>query len=376
MSTGFSDYNKFNIFGFGTALATNYYRRFYFYVMWRNGMKTLPVQQAVGMILGHDMTEIIPGKCKHVAFKKGHIIKEEDIPTLLNMGKEHIYVMDLGNGYVHENDAAVRMAKSGAGEGIELTEPKEGKVNLIAQERGILKVNYKALEKINSIDEIMFATLHTNQLIEKGTVTGGTKIIPLSVEEEKIKQVEDICSEEFPIVSVRPLKNMKVGIVTTGNEVFYGRIKDQFGPVLKKKFDYLGCTIINQYFSKDDPDMIADLIKNLIDEGADIIGVTGGMSVDPDDVTPTGIKKAGAQIITYGAPTLPGAMFLLGYVNVVPIVGLPGCVMYNKTTIFDLIVPRLVSGERLTKKDIVSLGHGGLCMGCEICTYPKCSFGK
>lgn len=339
-------------------------------------MKVIPVEQAVGMILGHDMTEIIPGKHKGAAFKKGHIITKEDIPKLLSMGKENIYVFELKDGYLHENDAAIRMARAGAGEGIKLTEPAEGKVNLVAENTGILKINYKALEEINDIDEIMFATLHTNQIVKKDTVVAGTRIIPLSIDENKIEHVENICSSGQPIVTIEPLRSMKVGIVTTGNEVFYGRIKDQFGPVIKKKVDELNCTVINQYFSKDDSDMIADLIRTLIDEGADIITVTGGMSVDPDDVTPLGIKKAGAEIISYGAPVLPGAMFLLAYINKIPVVGLPGCVMYSKRTIFDLIVPRLVAGERISKKDITVLGHGGMCNNCDVCTFPNCGFGK
>lgn len=339
-------------------------------------MKMVPVEQAVGMVLGHDMTEIVPNKCKHAAFKKGHILTKEDIPKLLNMGKEHIYVLDLEKGSLHENEAAFRMAKAGAGEGIELKEPNEGKVDLVVKNCGVLKVNYKALERINSIDEIMFATLHTNQVIEKGIVAAGTRIIPLTINEEKIKQVEDICKSQEPIVYVKPFRKLKVGIVTTGNEVFYGRIKDGFGNIIKQKFDELNCSVIKQYFSKDDSDMIAELIKKLIDEGVDIVTVTGGMSVDPDDVTPLGIKKAGANIISYGAPILPGAMFLLSYINDIPVIGLPGCVMYSKRTIFDLLVPRLVVGEKLSKKDIVSLGHGGLCSRCKVCVYPNCGFGK
>lgn len=339
-------------------------------------MKTVPVRQAIGMVLGHDLTEIIPGKCKHAAFKKGHIIEEEDIPRLLNMGKDNVFIMELKEGMLHENEAAIRMAKAGAGDGISLTQPNEGKVNLIANYKGLLKINYKALEEINNIDQLMFATLHTNQVINEGTMVAGTKIIPLVLEEEKIKEVERICSENYPIACVKPFRKLRVGIVTTGNEVFYKRIEDKFGCVIERKFNELGCEIVEQIFSKDDSEMIADSIKKLLDKGADLITVTGGMSVDPDDVTPLGIKKSGAEIISYGAPTTPGAMFLLSYLGCVPIVGLPACVMYSKETIFDLIIPRLVAGEKVLKKDIVSLGHGGLCRGCDICVFPNCGFGK
>ena len=339
-------------------------------------MKIVSVEDAVGMILAHDMTEIIPGKSKGAAFKKGHIIKNEDIPRLLNMGKEHIYIIEFKEGELHENDAAIRMAKAAAGKSIRLSEPSEGKVDLTSVHPGLLKVNFKALEQINSIDEIMFATLHTNQFITENTKIAGTRIIPLVINEEKIKAVEKIAEDNWPIVEVIPLKILNAGIVTTGNEVFNKRIEDKFGPVIIEKFKELGCSVMRQIFSKDDPDMIAESIKTLIDEGADIITVTGGMSVDPDDVTPTGIKKSGADIISYGAPTLPGAMFLLSYIGNIPVLGLPGCVMYSKRTIFDLVVPRLAAGEKLYKKDIAKLGHGGMCSGCDICRYPNCGFGK
>jgi len=339
-------------------------------------MKIVHVEEAVGMVLAHDMTEIIPEKSKCAVFKKGYVVKKEDIPRLLNMGKEHIYIMEFKEGDLHENEAAIRMAKAAAGQGIGFSEPSEGKVDLISKHSGLLKVNFKALAEINSIDEIMFATLHTNQFINENTQIAGTRIIPLVINKEKIEAVEEICRTSSPIVEVLPLRKLKAGIVTTGNEVFYKRIEDQFGPVINEKFKELGCTVIKQIFSKDDADMIAESIKTLIDEGVDIITVTGGMSVDPDDVTPTGIKKSGANIISYGAPTLPGAMFLLSYIENIPVLGLPGCVMYSKRTIFDLVVPRLVAGEIVNKQDIVKLGHGGLCLDCENCRYPNCGFGK
>lgn len=339
-------------------------------------MKLLPVEEAEGMVLAHDMTEIIPEKHKCAVFKKGHIIKKEDIPRLLNMGKEHIYIMEMEEGYLHENEAAIRMAKAAAGVGIAFSGPSEGKITLTSQYSGLLKVNYKALMHINSVDEIVFATLHTNQFINKNTKIAGTRIIPLVTKEDKIKTIEDICRNNYPIIEVKPLRNLKVGIVTTGNEIFYKRIKDKFGPVIHEKFKKLGCKVVKQVFSKDDADMISECIKMLIKEDVDIITVTGGMSVDPDDVTPKGIKQSGAQIVSYGAPTLPGAMFLLSYIKDVPILGLPGCVMYSRRTIFDLVIPRLLVGERVTKEDIVKLGHGGLCLDCENCIYPNCGFGK
>jgi molybdenum cofactor synthesis domain-containing protein len=339
-------------------------------------MKLIRVEEAEGMILAHDMTEIIPGKSKSAAFKKGHVLQKEDIPRLLKMGKEHIGIIEFKEGDIHENDAAIRMATAAAGPEIELTEPSEGKVNLVAKKRGLLKVNYKALYEINSIDEITMATLHTNMIIEQGTVVGGTRIIPLLTDVQKIVKMETICKENAPIVQILPMRKLKIGIVTTGSEVYHKRIPDKFGPVLEKKFKDLDCEIMRQVIANDDADMISEYINQLIEEGADFIACTGGMSVDPDDVTPLGIRNTGASVISYGAPTLPGSMFLLAYKEDTPIVGLPGCVMYSKRTIFDLTVPRLVAGERLTREDIIQLGHGGLCSSCEICTFPNCGFGK
>ena len=339
-------------------------------------MKLIPVEESIGMLLAHDMTEIIPGKSKCAAFKKGHMIIKEDIPRLLTMGKEHIGIIEYKEGDIHENDAATRMANAVAGPGILFSEPAEGKVNLIAEYSGLLKVNFEVLYKINSIDELMVVTLHTDQLIKAGTVIGGTRIIPLITDSLKIDEMERLCKKNFPITQILPLKNLKVGIVTTGSEVYHKRIKDKFGPVIREKFDELGCEVIGQIFSTDDEDMITRSINQLIDDGAEIITCTGGMSVDPDDVTPLGIRNTGADVVTYGAPTLPGAMFMLAYKKDIPIVGLPGCVMYAKRTIFDLVIPRIVAGEKLKKEDIIKLGHGGLCMVCDLCTFPNCGFGK
>lgn len=339
-------------------------------------MKKIPVEESVGMILAHDMTEIIPGKYKGPAFKKGHIIKKEDIPHLLNMGKEHIYVYEYKDDEIHENDAAIRMAKAAAGQGIKFSEASEGKVNLLVNHKGLLKINTEALYEINSIEEIVFSTLHSDRLVDENTIVASTKIIPLTIEEKKITSMEKICSENYPVIQVMPLRKLKAGIVTTGNEIYYKRIPDKFGPVLTEKFRELGSEVMKQIFSKDDPNMIAESINTLINAGADIILVTGGMSVDPDDVTPTGVKMAGAQILSYGAPTMPGAMFLISYIKDIPVLGVPGCVMYNKRTIFDLVVPRLTAGERVERKDIIRYAHGGLCSNCEDCRYPNCGFGK
>ena len=338
-------------------------------------MKQVNVQDAVGTVLAHDLTQIIPGEYKGPKFKKGHEITEDDIPVLLSMGKKHLFVLEKDDTDVHENEAAYRIASKAAGENISLSEPSEGKIELRAEVDGLLRIDRERLYKLVAQDEIMFATIHDNVVVRKGQKLAGTRIIPLFVAEAVMQKAEEILADG-PLVSIAPLKNMKVGIVTTGSEVYSGLIEDAFGPVLVKKFGALGSTVVKQLFADDDEDMIADCIRQLVDEGMDIIGITGGMSVDPDDRTPSGIRKAGGEVISYGAPVLPGAMFMLSYIGDVPVVGLPGCVMYSRTSIFDLIVPRLLAGERVSKADINRLAVGGLCLNCETCTYPVCGFGK
>ena len=339
-------------------------------------MKSVPVEEALGMVLCHDLTQIVPGEFKGVAFKKGHIITEEDIPKMLDMGKRSIYVWEMHEGILHENEAGERMAKAAAGKEILFSEPSEGKVSLLAKCKGLLKVNYTLLERLNTIDEAMIATLHTDIVVENGSVVAGTRIIPLLIDKIKIEEIEKICLEEGPIIWIEPLKAMKVGIITTGSEVYTGRIKDKFGPVIRDKIAEVGSEVIKQIFVSDSSSMIADAVNELLESGAEMIITTGGMSVDPDDVTPVGIRESGADIISYGAPVLPGAMFLIAYKNDIPILGLPGCVMYNKRTIFDLVLPRIIAGERIKREDITRLGHGGMCLNCEVCSFPACSFGK
>ena len=338
-------------------------------------MKQVNVQDAVGTVLAHDLTQIIPGEYKGPKFRKGHEITEDDIPVLLSMGKKHLFVLEKDDTDVHENEAAYRIASKAAGENISLSEPSEGKIELREEVDGLLRIDRERLYKLVAQDEIMFATIHDNVVVRKGQKLAGTRIIPLFVAEAVMQKAEEILADG-PLVSIAPLKNMKVGIVTTGSEVYSGLIEDAFGPVLVKKFGALGSTVVKQLFADDDEDMIADCIRQLVDEGMDIIGLTGGMSVDPDDRTPSGIRKAGGDVVSYGAPVLPGAMFMLSYIGDVPVVGLPGCVMYSRTSIFDLIVPRLLAGERVCKEDINKLAMGGLCLNCETCTYPVCGFGK
>ena len=339
-------------------------------------MKTVPVQEAVGMVLCHDLTRIVPGEFKGRAFKKGHVVQADDVQALLKIGKEHLYVWEATEGHLHENEAASRIATAASGPGIRLTQASEGRINLIADRDGLLKINVQALNRINRIDEMVFGTLHTNQQVTKGRSVAGTRVVPLTIEEEKIEQVEAICRQAFPLVEVKPFLARSIGMVTTGSEIFKGLIKDKFGPILEEKFNLLNSSILRQILTSDDREVTTKAIKDLVNEGAHMVVVTGGMSVDPDDQTPAAIRATGAQVITYGSPVFPGAMFMLAYLGDVPIVGLPGCVMYYKATIFELIIPRLMAGDPVTREDISALGHGGFCENCPECHYPACPFGK
>ncbi|MBU3101208.1 MULTISPECIES: molybdopterin-binding protein [Clostridium] len=338
-------------------------------------MKTVSVYDSVGMVLVHDMTQIIPGKYKGSRFKKGYVVKEQDIPVLLEMGKENLFVINLEDDGVHEDEAAIRIAKAAAGIGIELKVKGEGKIELVALYDGLLQIDVDKLMELIDQEEVVFATLHKNQVVKQGQVVAGTRVIPLFIREKIVSTAETVCLDNA-IIKVTPLKSLKVGLVTTGSEIYHGRIKDAFGPILDKKFGLLGSTVVHQIISDDNDDMIADSIKQLLFEKVDMVAVTGGMSVDRDDRTPSGIRKAGGKVVTYGASVLPGAMFLLAYIGDIPVVGLPGCVMYHKISIFDLIIPRIMAGDKPTRSDIKKLAHGGLCRNCETCTYPNCGFGK
>lgn len=339
-------------------------------------VEIISVDQAVGRILYHDITRIAPGEFKGRAFKKGHHITHDDVPKLKELGKDRIYVLNLSDEYVHENDAAERIARAIAGPNVTFCEPDQGKIELKAARVGLLKVNVDLLHQLNSLPDVTIATLHTGQQVEKGKVVAGTRIIPLFTDAENILRLEELCRSFPPLVTVQPLQARRIGVITTGNEIYYGRIQDRFGPVIEAKFKELGSTVFRQVFVPDKVPAIVDAIHGLLQEKAEMIVLTGGMSVDPDDLTPAGIRASGAKVISYGAPTYPGAMFMLAELNGVPMVGLPGCAMYHKATIVELIIPRILAGETITRKDIISLGHGGLCVGCEECRYPDCSFGK
>ena len=350
-------------------------------------MRLIKTEDAVGHVLCHDMTQIIKDQYKDARFRKGHVVTEEDIPVLLSMGKEHLYVWEMTSGMVHENDAAERLLALCGQENMTRSEVKEGKIELTAACDGLLKIDAKALKEVNSFDQMMIATRHGNFAVKKGDRLAGTRIIPLVIEEEKMKVMKERTMELTggkPILELKPFQHKQVGIVTTGNEVFHGRIKDTFTPVIVDKLSEFDTEVIDHVTWDDDDKKVTASILDMIGKGADVVICTGGMSVDPDDKTPLAIKNTGARIVSYGAPVLPGAMFLLAYYDRMEqgrnrrtvIMGLPGCVMYAKRTIFDLVLPRVMADDEVTSDELAALGMGGLCLNCPVCTFPNCGFGK
>lgn len=342
-------------------------------------MKEIRTENAVGHVLCHDITQIIKDKKKGVVFSKGHIVKEEDIPVLLSVGKEHLFVWEKQPGILHENEAAEILYKICAGSNMHGSDIKEGKIELIADCDGLLKIRRDALLAVNSLGEMMIASRHGDFAIHKGDKIAGTRVIPLVIEQSKMDRAVEAAGPE-PIFSVLPFHPKKVAVVTTGSEIQKGLIKDTFTPVLQGKLAEYSCEMIGQTKPGDDRTQITQDILTFARNGADMILCSGGMSVDPDDRTPGAIKDTGADIVTYGAPVLPGAMLLLAYLDMedrkIPVVGLPGCVMYAKRTIFDLVLPRLLADDRITAAEIAGYGEGGLCLNCPVCTFPNCGFGK
>ena len=339
-------------------------------------MKLIDTRQAVGHVLCHDLTQIIPGVTKDARFRKGHVVTEDDIPVLLSMGKEHLYVWEKQPGMLHEDEAAERLRVLCQNEHMHPTPVKEGKIELISDCDGLFQVDVAQLNAINGEDEIMIATRHTNTAVHKGDKLAGTRIIPLLIAEDKLKAVEERAGAT-PILSLTPWKLKTCGLITTGSEVAKGLIQDSFTPVIIQKLAAYGIEVTHHCLPGDDRTAITAAALEFKEKGVDLILCTGGMSVDPDDRTPGAIRDTGAEIVSYGAPVLPGAMSLLGYfADGTPILGLPGCVMYAKATVFDLMLPRIAAGVKVSRTDLKALGHGGLCLGCPECHYPICPFGK
>ena len=340
-------------------------------------LKKIELKDAVGTKLAHDMTEIRPGEFKGAAFHKGHTVCNEDLCRLQKMGKNHLYVIDLDEDEIHEDQAAAILADALAGDGIVWKdEPREGKIKLLAEKDGLFAVDTAALAAFNMVDEVMCATLHNHTLVKKGELVAATRAIPLIMKRTPIQRAAAIARQNGAVLAIRPIRKAKVGLVITGNEVYHGLIEDRFAPILSEKVKALGSEVSEVTYAPDDAELIRAAIRSHLDRGCNLLMLSGGMSVDPDDVTRQGIRSAGTGEMHYGASVLPGAMFLVAYVGEVPLLGVPACGLFHRITVLDLILPRILAGEKIGKAELAFLGHGGLCKDCEECTFPHCPFGK
>ena len=337
-------------------------------------MKKIPVEQAVGMTLCHDITKMVDG-FKGAAFRRGHVIREEDIEELLNIGKKTVFVWEENAGEIHEEDCALRMAAMAPVQGAHYTAPSEGKVLLMADTRGMLRVDTELLREINSIGDITISTLPDHYPVESGARLASMRIVPLVTKEEQIIAAERLCAQR-KLLDLRPYAHKKIGVIITGSEVYSGRIKDKFEPVVRRKMESYPAEILGVTICDDDLDMIINSAKAYLAKGADFLIFTGGMSVDPDDLTPTAIRRLGAQVISHGVPSQPGNMTLVAYLSDVAILGVPGAAISLPTTIFDVLLPQIFTGYKLTKDDLIRLGDGGLCQMCRACHFPNCTFGR
>ena len=339
-------------------------------------MKLVKTEDSVGHVLCHDITQIIKDEKKGPVFKKGHIVRPEDIPVLLSVGKDSLYVWENDENMLHEDEAAAILRDICMNENMKASEPSEGKIELTAETDGLLLIDLERLRAVNALGDMMIATRASGFMVKKGDKLCGTRVIPLVIAKERMEKAKEAAGDT-PIMRLVPVRSRKVGVVTTGNEVFYGRIEDTFTPVVERKLAEFGCSITEHVILNDDHTKITAAILDMLDKGCETVLCTGGMSVDPDDKTPLAIKNTGANIVSYGSPVLPGAMFLISYMpDGRAVCGLPGCVMYAKRTIFDLLLPYIMTDTPITREHLAGLGHGGLCLNCKVCHFPNCGFGK
>ena len=337
-------------------------------------MKKIRVEEAVGMELCHDITQMKDG-FKGAIFKRGHIIREEDIPRMLDVGKKTVFVWEENAGELHEDDCARRMAAMAPVEGARYTETSEGKVLLMAEKRGLFRVDRELLREINSIGDITICTLPDHYPVEVGARLASMRIVPLVTKEEQIIKAEILCKER-KLLELLPYEHKKIGVIITGSEVYSGRIKDKFEPVVRAKMKQYPAEILGVTICDDDLEMIVGAAKKHLENGADFLIFTGGMSVDPDDLTPTAVRLLGADIVTHGVPSQPGNMTLVAYLGEIPVLGVPGAAISLPTTIFDVLLPQIFAGQKITKEELIGLGDGGLCQMCKSCHWPNCTFGR
>ena len=337
-------------------------------------MKKVRVEDAVGMTLCHDLTEMRDG-FKGPAFRRGHVIAAEDIPHMLDIGKRTVFVWEENAGEIHEEDAARRMAAMAPVAGAHYTEPSEGKVLLMAEREGMLRVNTALLRQVNAIGDLTISTLPDHYPVRPGMRLASMRIVPLVTEEEQIRQAEALCKGR-KLLDLRPYRPRRAGIIITGSEIYHGRIQDKFEAVARRKLSAYPGEIIGAAACDDDLGMLVRTAEEFLAQGADFLIFSGGMSVDPDDLTPAAIRRLGCEVISHGVPSQPGNMTLMAYLGDIPVMGVPGAAISLPTTIFDVMLPQIYAGDRFTKEELTSLGDGGLCQLCAACHFPNCTFGR
>ncbi len=337
-------------------------------------MKKVKVEEAIGSILAHDITEIIPGRKKDVAFRKGKVIEEGDVGRLLDLGKRHLYVFDDVIEGVHEDEAGTRIARLFCRRYMEMAPPKEGKVVMKSKVNGLFYVDIEALYAVNRVKDIMVSSLPNRYPVKAGDSIATFRIVPLYFKEKALARFEKAFRGRR-VIRIAPFRKVSVGIIATGSEVYEGRVPDR-SDIVDKKLGYYGASVIGRKVVTDDIDMISDAILEFVEKGADVVITTAGLSVDPDDVTKEGIEATGARTIFYGTPIAPGAMFLAARLGKTYILGAPACVYFNRYTALDIVLARILAGETVRRSDVTSLAYGGMCMQCDVCHYPACYFGK
>jgi formylmethanofuran dehydrogenase subunit E len=342
-------------------------------------LAAVPLEEALGKHLLHDMTQIVPGKSKGPIFKKDQVLSVGDLCRLQQMGRHHLYVAEknpVGQDWVHEDEAALAFAMAMAGEGVVFaTPPREGKISLTAARDGLFTADEERLQVFNLVPGVMCACRHNHTVVSEGRILGGTRAIPLYLPVSDFHKAMTILADG-PLFEVLPIKPARVGILVTGTEVFLGLVEDRFIPIIQNKVEKFGCEVVKSLIVPDDRQAIGSGVQELLDAGADLVVTTAGLSVDPDDVTRQGLADAGATDLLYGAPILPGAMTLLARIGAVRVIGVPACALYFKRTSFDLLLPRLLADLEMSRRDLAKLGHGALCLECQTCSFPKCPFGR
>lgn len=326
-------------------------------------MRKVDFKNAIGNRLAHDICEIKGTDIKQVAFKRGHLITAEDEDYLLELGKQHFFILEDGDeNLVHEEDAAHIMFETINNGDFTPSPVSMGKISFLAKTDGFLIVDKQLLTEFNCLGEISAASIPNMRYVTKGQEIASMRIIPLFTTDRKIEQIKSFARAQ-EIFKIAPIENTKIAQITTGSEVANGLIEDGFNPKLKEILNRYQLTIDEYQIVTDDKQQIKTKILEAKANGAELILVTGGMSVDPDDLTPGAIKAAGTNIITYGTPIIPGSMFLYGILDQTPVLGLPGAVIFEQQTAFDLLLPYALTNTPISNYQIMEMSVGGMLNG-------------